>query len=84
MMSGHHGCHSNPNAFKQFIPSNLRFSFYLKVFNTKASIQHDDELELGEGDVVYVFEKCLDGWFIGAHGSTGAIGTFPGNYTIEV
>lgn len=46
--------------------------------------QHDDELELGEGDVVYVFEKCLDGWYIGAHGSTGAIGTFPGNYTIAV
>ena len=46
--------------------------------------KHDDELELGEGDVIYVFEKCLDGWFIGAHGSTGAIGTFPGNYTIEV
>ena len=50
----------------------------------KREIQHDDELALNEGDVVYVFEKCQDGWFIGAHGSTGAIGTFPGNYTVAV
>ena len=46
--------------------------------------QHDDELELAQGDLVYVFEKCSDGWFIGAHGASGTIGTFPGNYTTKV
>jgi sorbin and SH3 domain-containing protein 1 len=46
--------------------------------------QHDDELELNKGDLVYVFEKCTDGWFIGAHGKNGSIGTFPGNYTTKV
>ena len=45
--------------------------------------QHEDELALSEGDLVYVFEKCADGWFIGAHGSSGSIGTFPGNYTTK-
>lgn len=46
--------------------------------------QHEDELELEKGDLVYVFEKCSDGWFIGAHGASGSIGTFPGNYTTKV
>lgn len=45
--------------------------------------QHEDELKLTSGDFVYVFEKCVDGWFIGAHGSSGNIGTFPGNYTAK-
>ncbi len=27
--------------------------------------QNDDEVELQEGDVVYVMEKCDDGWFVG-------------------
>merc|ERR1712080_563210 len=27
--------------------------------------QNDDEVELNEGDVVYVMEKCDDGWFVG-------------------
>lgn len=28
--------------------------------------QNDDELELQEGDLVSVMEKCDDGWFVGA------------------
>lgn len=27
--------------------------------------QNDDELELQEGDLVNVMEKCDDGWFVG-------------------
>ena len=27
--------------------------------------QNDDELELREGDLVSVMEKCDDGWFVG-------------------
>ena len=42
--------------------------------------QNDDEVELAEGDVVYVMEKCDDGWFVGTSQRTGIFGTFPGNY----
>lgn len=42
--------------------------------------QNTDELELQEGDIVYVFEKCDDGWFVGTSQRTGYFGTFPGNY----
>ncbi|XP_055320596.1 uncharacterized protein LOC129577481 isoform X29 [Sitodiplosis mosellana] len=42
--------------------------------------QNSDELELQEGDTVYVLEKCDDGWFVGTSQRTGFFGTFPGNY----
>ncbi|XP_017037098.1 sorbin and SH3 domain-containing protein 1 isoform X21 [Drosophila kikkawai] len=42
--------------------------------------QNSDELELLEGDVVHVLEKCDDGWFVGTSQRTGCFGTFPGNY----
>ncbi|CAI9547706.1 unnamed protein product, partial [Staurois parvus] len=42
--------------------------------------QNDDELELREGDVVDVMEKCDDGWFVGTSRRTKLFGTFPGNY----
>ncbi|CAG9858074.1 unnamed protein product [Phyllotreta striolata] len=42
--------------------------------------QNDDELELMEGDTVFVLEKCDDGWYVGSSERTGAFGTFPGNY----
>jgi sorbin and SH3 domain-containing protein 1 len=41
---------------------------------------NDDELELREGDLVDVFEKCDDGWYVGTSLRTGLFGTFPGNY----
>jgi len=44
------------------------------------SPQNDGEVELREGDVVYVMEKCDDGWFVGTSQRTGVFGTFPGNY----
>ncbi|XP_037907660.1 uncharacterized protein LOC119649465 isoform X16 [Hermetia illucens] len=46
----------------------------------KYSPQNTDELELFEGDIVYVLEKCDDGWFVGTSQRTGQFGTFPGNY----
>ena len=42
--------------------------------------QNEDELELREGDVVMVMEKCDDGWFVGTSRRTNLTGTFPGNY----
>lgn len=36
---------------------------YKAIYNYKP--QNVDELELKEGDVVQVMEKCDDGWFVG-------------------
>ncbi|XP_062319938.1 sorbin and SH3 domain-containing protein 1 isoform X1 [Osmerus eperlanus] len=46
--------------------------------------QNEDELELQEGDLVNVMEKCDDGWFVGTSKRTKKFGTFPGNYVKEV
>ncbi|KAM6953963.1 vinexin [Aplochiton taeniatus] len=51
---------------------------YKAVYNYKP--QNRDELELREGDIVQVMEKCDDGWFVGTSERTHAFGTFPGNY----
>lgn len=51
---------------------------YRALYNYKP--QNSDELELLEGDVVYVLEKCDDGWYVGTSARTGCFGTFPGNY----
>ncbi|CAN9513395.1 unnamed protein product [Ophioblennius macclurei] len=52
------------------------------VYNYKP--QNSDELELKEGDIVQVMEKCDDGWFVGTSERTRAFGTFPGNYVAPV
>ncbi|XP_063290387.1 sorbin and SH3 domain-containing protein 1 isoform X26 [Pelobates fuscus] len=46
--------------------------------------QNEDELELKEGDIVDVMEKCDDGWFVGTSRRTKLFGTFPGNYVKSV
>ncbi|CAH2321985.1 sorbin and SH3 domain-containing 1 isoform X1 [Pelobates cultripes] len=46
--------------------------------------QNDDELELKEGDIVDVMEKCDDGWFVGTSRTTKLFGTFPGNYVKSI
>ncbi|XP_041970903.1 uncharacterized protein LOC121727254 isoform X3 [Aricia agestis] len=46
--------------------------------------QNPDELELSEGDTVYVLEKCDDGWYVGSSQRTGRFGTFPGNYVERI
>ncbi|XP_041080186.1 sorbin and SH3 domain-containing protein 2-like isoform X3 [Polyodon spathula] len=42
--------------------------------------RNEDELELNEGDVIDVMEKCDDGWFVGTSRRNKLFGTFPGNY----
>ncbi|XP_072526764.1 sorbin and SH3 domain-containing protein 2 isoform X3 [Salminus brasiliensis] len=42
--------------------------------------RNEDELELREGDVIEVMEKCDDGWFVGTSRRSKMFGTFPGNY----
>uniref|UniRef100_A0A8C7G0E1 Sorbin and SH3 domain containing 2a n=1 Tax=Oncorhynchus kisutch TaxID=8019 RepID=A0A8C7G0E1_ONCKI len=42
--------------------------------------RNEDELELKEGDIVDVMEKCDDGWFVGTSRRSKQFGTFPGNY----
>ncbi|XP_049869863.1 uncharacterized protein LOC126369484 isoform X4 [Pectinophora gossypiella] len=46
--------------------------------------QNPDELELNEGDTVYVLEQCDDGWYVGSSQRTGRFGTFPGNYVERI
>ena len=46
--------------------------------------QNDDELELHEGEIIYVIERCDDGWFIGYSENSGQFGTFPGNYVQKI
>uniref|UniRef100_A0A1I7WMT9 SH3 domain-containing protein n=1 Tax=Heterorhabditis bacteriophora TaxID=37862 RepID=A0A1I7WMT9_HETBA len=40
----------------------------------------EDEIGLRVDDIVFVVEKCDDGWYIGTLLRTGQFGTFPGNY----
>ncbi|KAJ0019452.1 hypothetical protein NQD34_007021 [Periophthalmus magnuspinnatus] len=66
-------------------PFSILFYFlhrYKAVYNYKP--QNSDELELREGDIVQVMEKCDDGWFVGTSDRTHAFGTFPGNYVAPV
>ncbi|XP_061684886.1 sorbin and SH3 domain-containing protein 2 [Syngnathoides biaculeatus] len=48
------------------------------------SPRNEDELELREGDVVDVMEKCDDGWFVGTSRRSKLFGTFPGNYVKQL
>ena len=41
------------------------FPSYRALYNYKP--QNEDEVELLEGDIVYVMEKCDDGWFVGKY-----------------
>ncbi|XP_051505974.1 sorbin and SH3 domain-containing protein 2-like [Myxocyprinus asiaticus] len=46
--------------------------------------RNEDELELKEGDIVDVMEKCDDGWFVGTSRRTKFFGSFPGNYVKQL
>uniref|UniRef100_H2SKZ2 Osteoclast-stimulating factor 1 n=1 Tax=Takifugu rubripes TaxID=31033 RepID=H2SKZ2_TAKRU len=46
--------------------------------------RNEDELELKEGDIVDVMEKCDDGWFVGTSRRSKLFGTFPGNYVKQL
>ncbi|GMR45417.1 hypothetical protein PMAYCL1PPCAC_15612 [Pristionchus mayeri] len=47
------------------------------------SPMNEDELELRVDDIIFVVEKCDDGWYIGTLLRTGQFGTFPGNFVEE-
>ncbi|CAB3409084.1 unnamed protein product [Caenorhabditis bovis] len=51
---------------------------YRAIFDYRP--QKEDELELFTNDIIFVVEKCDDGWFIGTSLRTGDFGIFPGNY----
>uniref|UniRef100_A0A8C4XKI2 Sorbin and SH3 domain containing 1 n=1 Tax=Falco tinnunculus TaxID=100819 RepID=A0A8C4XKI2_FALTI len=70
------GCQGNPVANVQYL-SGFRVSYQALYSYTP---QNDDELELRDGDIVDVMEKCDDGWFVGTSRRTRQFGTFPGNY----
>ncbi|XP_034087228.1 sorbin and SH3 domain-containing protein 2 isoform X2 [Gymnodraco acuticeps] len=55
---------------------------YQAVYNYMP--RNEDELELKEGDVVDVMEKCDDGWFVGTSRRSKLFGTFPGNYVKQL
>ena len=61
-----------------FLNINVTVFRYRAQFNYRP--QNEDELELHDGDLVYVMEKCDDGWFVGTSDRTKEFGTFPGNY----
>ncbi|XP_037533740.1 sorbin and SH3 domain-containing protein 1 isoform X2 [Nematolebias whitei] len=63
-------------------PSRLNVGIFQALYGYAP--QNDDELELQEGDLVSVMEKCDDGWFVGTSKRTKQFGTFPGNYVKEV
>ncbi|XP_077437608.1 sorbin and SH3 domain-containing protein 1 isoform X6 [Vanacampus margaritifer] len=63
-------------------PSRLNCGIFQALYSYAP--QNEDELELQEGDLVSVMEKCDDGWFVGTSKRTNQFGTFPGNYVKEV
>uniref|UniRef100_A0A3Q3AFQ3 Sorbin and SH3 domain-containing protein 1-like n=1 Tax=Kryptolebias marmoratus TaxID=37003 RepID=A0A3Q3AFQ3_KRYMA len=80
---------NNVNSFTQPLslssspePSRLSCGIFQALYGYVP--QNDDELELQEGDLVSVMEKCDDGWFVGTSKRTKQFGTFPGNYVKEV
>uniref|UniRef100_A0A668APP2 Sorbin and SH3 domain containing 3 n=1 Tax=Myripristis murdjan TaxID=586833 RepID=A0A668APP2_9TELE len=78
--NSHWGGSANQNPIARAVSPSTQS--YKAVYNYKP--QNTDELELREGDIVQVMEKCDDGWFVGTSERTRAFGTFPGNYVAPV
>uniref|UniRef100_A0A8C1B2G1 Sorbin and SH3 domain containing 1 n=1 Tax=Cyprinus carpio carpio TaxID=630221 RepID=A0A8C1B2G1_CYPCA len=79
----------NANSFTQPLsqssspePGRMSCGLFQALYNYMP--QNDDELELQEGDLVSVMERCDDGWFVGTSKRTKQFGTFPGNYVKAV
>lgn len=64
----------------EFFP--IQIHRYRALYNYRP--QNEDELELREGDTVFVMEKCDDGWYVGSSQRTSHFGTFPGNYVERI
>uniref|UniRef100_A0A915IG64 SH3 domain-containing protein n=1 Tax=Romanomermis culicivorax TaxID=13658 RepID=A0A915IG64_ROMCU len=80
---------SYEESYERKLPDGSTSYTYKKTdYNTQTTYEtifpyhplNSDELELIEGDIVYVEDKCDDGWYIGTCLRTGKFGTFPGNY----
>ncbi|XP_072939585.1 uncharacterized protein CAP isoform X3 [Epargyreus clarus] len=70
------------NAEPLYVDTNAEAVPYRAMYKYRP--QNPDELELNEGDTVYVLEKCDDGWYVGSSQRTGRFGTFPGNYVERI
>ncbi|XP_013164655.1 PREDICTED: uncharacterized protein LOC106115732 isoform X4 [Papilio xuthus] len=70
------------NAEPLYVDTNAEAVPYRAMYKYRP--QNPDELELQEGDTVYVLEKCDDGWYVGSSQRTGRFGTFPGNYVERI
>ncbi|XP_041759935.2 sorbin and SH3 domain-containing protein 2 isoform X3 [Coregonus clupeaformis] len=79
----------SPSRAQSYSPSHRRPAFTQDALNCGGepfqvlynyAPRNEDELELKEGDVVDVMERCDDGWFVGTSRRSTFFGTFPGNY----
>lgn len=65
---------------RQTASKSLHLCYPLYRAQYKYIPRNSDELMLNIGDIIYVVEKCDDGWFVGFSERSKDIGTFPGNY----
>uniref|UniRef100_A0A8K9V9S3 Sorbin and SH3 domain containing 2b n=1 Tax=Oncorhynchus mykiss TaxID=8022 RepID=A0A8K9V9S3_ONCMY len=79
----------SPSRAQSYSPSHRRPLFTQDALNCGGEAfqvlynyapRNEDELELKEGDIVDVMERCDDGWFVGTSRRSTFFGTFPGNY----
>ena len=71
-----------PSLTPQFLRLWLTFSLLVIRYESLFSYEpcNSDELGLEVGDIVIVFEKCDDGWYMGTCERSGEFGAFPGNF----
>ena len=60
----------------------IKFTFFHSRYKALYAYtpRNADELPLEVDDIIYVMEKCDDGWYIGTNTRSGQFGTFTGNY----
>lgn len=73
---------SNGNCFgSNWLIWSVSFVFFIRYRVIVAyPPQHEAELELRVGDVVYVTKKRQDGWYKGTLERNGKTGLFPGSF----
>lgn len=76
LFPGHTHCHC---CSVYHSPSACLFSFRYRVVVSYPP-QSEAELELKEGDIVFVHRKREDGWFKGTLQRNGRTGLFPGSF----
>ncbi|KAL8600634.1 hypothetical protein ACOMHN_030290 [Nucella lapillus] len=73
---------SSSSSSAKVLDDDLALTRYRAVYAYRP--QNEDELELRDGDEVFVMEMCDDGWFVGTSARSGCFGTFPGNYVQKI